>query len=407
MSQAWVAANMAAFLPPELVSILDSLDGIVSAAKIPLNLVNTALNTAKVIAQTMSLLNPINFLGALADLVQQFKDEFFASGIYVCDMWAYPLYQMRPLDYGPDNTYGNINLRGSKFSESFFRDLYSSFTDEGDHNRPITTGACALLVLVSAVGSIQDLTINPGEDNIGDTFSGFSRYISRAGYSVGDAQFDYYWGQTLKAANTWDYTTSNRVKRIQTAIRMYKQLEPEERSAILTPVNPITGVSFYTDGSIPEWKDIEEVVRSVEYRYTTSRYPDWSRATIRDINPQLVDLFDSVIDPILDLLRSGSTMTDGIIALISAIQGKLKQLTEILDTIDRIILEMELLLTNTGMYGLFVTAQTGVGRLLQELNNTTNPPLNGGYGFYSGIALLATGPSFEPFKAFFSAIANS
>lgn len=405
MSQTWVNADMSAMLPAGTMDLLNSLEATVNTAKIPLEFVNNILNISKSIAKGMTLLDPINFLGTLASLVQQFKDDLFASGIYVCDMWGYPLKQLRPVAYGPDCTYNNINLRGGLFSETFLRDLYNSFDDEEDYNRPRFTGAAGMIVLVTAAGSISDININPTENNMCSSFPGFSRYIGRAGYSVGDAEFDYWWGKAIESANKFEYDKSLRVKRIQKAVRYFKQLEPEERSAVLTPVNPLTGIAFYTDGQLPEWDQIEEVVRSVESMYASSRYPDWSRATMRDVNPQLVDLFNEIIDPILDMLQSGSTINDSLVALISAIQGKIKRLVEIVDTIDGIIEEMEKILETTGVHALFVTTQNGVVGLKQELNNIQNSPFTG-YGFYSGTAMVASGPSFEPFKAFFGAIAG-
>jgi len=408
----WVSANLAMLLPPGTQTILDTIDSLLSVVKAPLDLMVTILDTAKNLVLAFSL---FDFIPELRGLIEDFKAKILGSGFFVCPMWDYPVRQLTravnsPNYVGPDDTFGMIDKSGHEFKTSFLKDLLSSFDDERDPNRPQFTGPCAMLVLVRAARTPEQLGISSGEDNLGDAWGGLGSALGEASKAVRTIRFRAALAMIKEAAQhqSKDYV-QGRVERAERAIQLLSFMSDDELDAVPYPENEETGGMFFDDIEDPselDWSaDCVPVLESLEAQYQPSAYPDWSRITLRDINPNLVSLVDYVFDPIIDLLQSGITLKQKLIDLIDAIKSKIEYLQSIIDSIQVIIDEIERLLNATGFHALYVTSSIGTVDLRIQAVDAEGPSIEGPF-FYAGMTLLAGSDAKVIFDTLFAAVGS-
>lgn len=405
----WVSANLKMLLPPGTQAILDTIDTILTIVKTPLDLIVSILNTAKSLVLAFNL---FDFIGALRSMIEDFKNKIIGSGFFVCLMWDYPVRQLTggvatSSDIGPDNTFGMVTMTGHEFKESFVKDLLASFDDDKDPYRPVFTGSCAMLVLVRAASTPEQLGVSSGEDNCGDAWGGLGHTIGEAGKSVRTIRMRAALAVLKEAAQAQSAETCQvRVERAEQALQMFSFMSDDEIDAISFPENEETGEMFF-DGVEPnelDWEaDCVPVLESIEGQFTPSAYPDWSRITLRDINPDLVRIVDYVFDPIIDLLQGGFTLKQKLIDLIDAIKSKVEYLQDLIDSIDVILEEIDRLLSATGFHAIYISSSKGIDDLKIQLKNATGPAFTGKF-FYAGMALLAGSDAKVIFDTLFAAV---
>lgn len=405
----WVSANLKMLLPPGTQEILDTIDTILTIVKTPLDLIIAILDTAKNLVLAFSL---FDFIAALRSMIEDFKNKILGSGFFVCLMWDYPVRQLTGgvqthTNSGPDNTFGFLALEGHEFKESFLKDLLASFSDDKDPYRPVFTGSCAMLVLVRAGSTPEMVGIHAGEDNSGDAWGGLGASIGEAAKSVRTIRMRAALAILKEAAQAQSSDkVSVRVERAEAAIQRFSFMSDDEIDAIAIPDDETTGDMYYdnVDPTKLDWEeDCVPVLESIEGQFTPSAYPDWSRITLRDINPELVHIVDYVFDPIIDLLQSGFTLKQKIIDLIDAIKSKVEYLENLIESIQTILEEIDRLLSATGFHALYVTSSKGISDLRYQAEHATGPSIEGPF-FYAGMALLAGSDAKVIFDTLFAAV---
>lgn len=404
----WVSANLASLLPSEVSTILSTIKTLTSVVSTPLQAVSTILSTAKALIVSLPVLD---LTAALKTLIESFKDNVLGTGFYLCEMWDYPVRQItQTSDHGPNNTYGNdLNYDGGEFNKTFLYDLLASFEDMADPNRPKFTTKSAMLVLVAAAGTIDALDLSTEDGNIGQAFRGLEQSISNAARGLNEQRWKGAWNKIRQVAEKQPSNkVASRIDRMQNVFKLFSYLPRAELDVIPIPFSSEYGSSFFefVDVEDIDWEtDIVPILETIEIQYEISEYPDWSKATLKEVYPELANIVDAIFDPILDLLVSGATIKDKIIALITAIQNKLNELQRIIDYIDKIIEDLDNILKTTGLHAIFVTSSTGVSGIKTKMLAATNSPF-ASKGFFSGIAILVGGgpADVSAFEAVFSGV---
>jgi hypothetical protein len=406
----WVEANLTDLFPVD--SIVTTLRTVLDVVRAPLLLVKIPLQTAATILIALDSIFPP--FQALIDEIEEFKNDLLSTGLYMLDMWAYPVKQLQRTSFGPEITVANLELNGQDFSESFLADVISSFDDEADNQRPLFNGDVAMFIIVAGTGSLPNFQISVEEDNYGDGFSGLQDQIGGAGKAIKNVLWRYAWVQMARLANLQQNlegeatsVVQTRVERVKRAERLYSQMDTEQVDALPVPVNTETGESFFTDSSLEllSWEDdVLPIIESVEERFLSPTYPDWQNVTMRDIHPQIVEVVDAIFDPVIELLRIPGNIIKQLLKIVAAIQEKIDQLEKLIDEIDRILEEVEQFLKMAGFAAIFVNSTEGTEGLKQKLLAAGNVPFEEGPGFFSGMALLAGGPPLSAFRLLFTPI---
>jgi len=408
----WVSANMSGFLPPGTNEIISAIEALLPLVKVPLETVATVLNASKALLVSA---NSFDYLGTLVSLIDNYKNSFLTSGIYVCHMWDYPIRQLKQSSvagipssnsrFGPNQTIDNINLRGNVFEESFLADFDGSFDDYRDPDAPRFNNDVAMLLLVTSAPSIDLLGANTQEDSLADAFAGFQETVGAAAKQIRRIRATAMLAKLkLTAQNQPANKVSVRVDRIELAIHSLGSLSDDDLASIAFPQDQ-TG-SFFEDKSFDtiDWKsEVLPVIQSIESKYFPRTYPDWGRITLGNINPSLTQLVDSVFDPVLDLFKSGNNMQDSIVLLIDSINQKIKALEDIIEQTSVIQEEIDRLLRVTGYHAIYITTSKGTNDLRKQLREATNVPFSGN-NFYSGMALVAGSDTKVVFDALFSVV---
>lgn len=393
----WVSANMAAFLPDGTTDIFASINDLTSVITPPLELVQSALEAAKIF---LIGLDPFDWLGALAATIEDFKNAFLASGIYVCQMWDYPVRQIHQevpgravgeVAYGPDNTIGTFNISaGHIFEESFLQDLNDSFDDRLDPNAPRFRSNVSMLVLVTGTPGINDIRISTEEDSLIDAFQGLAGVIGGAARNIRALRLKNMLARIKSTAQAQEPSkVSVRVNRIERSIHLVGLLSDQEIDAIEYPEDD-TGAYFEgRDLNTLDWiSEVIPILEAVESQFLSSKYPDWNKLSLVNLHPDIQNIIDAVFDPVIDLLQSGSSITNATVAMINAISDKITELEELIERISDIQEEIDRLLNVTGLHALYISTSQGIPDLQDKLLNATDVPFTGN-NFYAGMALLA------------------
>jgi len=402
----WVSANLANLLPGSVDAIFDSIRALTSTVSVPLTAVKTIMNKYKL---ALSSLPAFDFVSIARGLVEDFKEDLIGSGYYVLDMWDYPVKQLQPATFGFDQTYSNADMSGHLFSESFQQDLINSFDDTKDVSRPQFSGNVAMLVIVVARGTLDDMGVDTEEDHIGEAWKGFDTAIHGAARAIEEIRWKASFGLIRSAAEVQESEkVATRVARAQRAFRLLTYMTQEELDLLPKPLNPETGEAFFegmTASDIDWEEDIVPILEAVESNFEPYSYPDWQSSTLYDVYPELADLVNTIFDPVIELLESGGTIVQSIIDLIDAITAKLNELQRIIDDIDVFLEQIEDLLSATGFHAVFISSSSGVEGLKTELENATDFPFSG-KGFYAGMSILVGSDAVAPFTALFQPVVS-
>lgn len=405
----WVSASLSDLLPSEIETVFTAIKALTSTVSTPLQAVSSLLSVAKNLLVSLPL---FDFLGAVEASVESIRANFLGAGYYLLDMWDYPAKQLEPVSYGPNNTIKEVRLKGDLFKNSFQNDLLDSFDDLHDMSRPQFTGNCAALILVVARGTLDDLNIMPEEDHIGYAWRGLKDAVHNAGKKVRDIRTRAMIAKIRLAAESQPSDkVAIRVERVQRVFNLYTHMTQEEKDLIPIPMDSETGESFFEgkEGEEIDWvEDVEPILETVEAYFEPYEYPDWQRITLNEAFPDLVVIFDTIFDSILDLLESGATIKEAIVNLIAAIQAKLDELQRIIDLIDTIIEQLDIILEATGFHALFLTTTQGIDDLKDQIEKATSFPFSG-KGYYAGMTLLVGGDTADvsAFQSLFGPIAGS
>lgn len=401
----WVTARLSDLLPSEVQSALDLIDSLLGVISVPLSATSDLLSAAETFLLGLPIINPVELLRLAAESI---KEQFLASGLYVCNMWDYPTRQLVHTTTGPNATFGRYSTRGTDFRGTFIRDLSLSFDDQNDFNRPQFTGTVAMLVLVVGEASLENLGISMEEDNFGEGFSGIRHDIGAAAAELVRKRWQSVFFKLRQAAeNQEEGFVTTRYEKVEYAHRLFNQLEQEQIDAIPAPFNANTGEGFYEDTIATDisWEDSLELIDTIEGQFEPPVYPNWDRKALVDLHPDLVSIVDSIFDPVIDLLEVGSTIKDAIISMIRAIKLKLDELQSLIDRIDEVLEKILNLLNMTGFSALYVSSNSGVTDLRTKLLQAENVPFDGN-GFYSGMAILAGAANASIFKTLFAPVGS-
>jgi hypothetical protein len=402
----WVSANLSKLLPGAVDTIFTAIKALTTTVSVPLKAVQSALNVASAF---LTSLDPLDFLTTVRSLINSFKNNLIGSGYYLLDMWDYPIKQLQPSTFGPENTVDALRLTGDSFQSSFQQDLLDSFDDADDTNRPQFTGSVVIMILVSAKGTLDDLGIIPEEDHLGFAWKGLDAPINQAGQAVQELRWRASFSRMRAAAEVQSVNkVATRVERVQRVSHLFSFMSREEIDLLPVPMDPETGESFFEDleASDLDWEeDVVPILETVEAHFESHEYPDWERATLYEVYPDLQVIVDTVFDAVLDLLETGGTILQAIKDLVNAIKAKLDELDRLIALIDELEEQLEALLNATGLHVLFVTSENGVTDLKTKIQSATNIPFTGN-GFYAGMAVLVGGPQASLFNTLFGPIAT-
>ena len=414
----WKTASLADVLPDGTSDIITSIQSLLTIVTTPLDLVSSTLTAASTFLTNFPL---FDLMKTLRESLEKYKTDFTLTGMYLCPMLDYPLKQLQskasfgaeidPVtgelkyqsEFSPEIDYTKLAFNGQTFNSSFVADLANSFDDLYDTKRPMFKGDVAMLVIVMGGSTINNLDLDLGENNIGNVFGGLSATTGnmiaqmerlRKMHDLGVAR------EVAEKSSKDVGIVATRVRRVVKAKQVLGQLDNSVFGGINVPFDIAAG-HYHFDNVNPtelDWEvDIVPVLETVEEQITLSQYPDWSKFSMREFLPEIVEIVDLIFDPIIDMLKSGENFLQQILDLIATIKAKIKRLQDIIYQIDNILNKFDIILNSIGFHALYLTASNGVDELKTKLENAGSVPFTG-TGFYSGFSLLTGGPQVTAFK---------
>lgn len=380
----WKTADLSGFLPDEMDPLISSAQSVATTTAAILSSIQDLLEAAKVFLVGLPI---FDWLGTLAQEIEDFKNNFLATGIRGTLLWDYPLKQ-----------FFRSGLAGEDFRSSFVQDLANSFDDTADPERPQTTGNISMIVLVGGSESIPNLL--PLFEDIKDAFSWWQElatsFFALRRNNVTEqvkAVEDLLQDESLFAGTS--LSTTLQTQKLQELRRERRKLQQVPLTEDFSDFIPTADLS-----------SIDAFINEVKERTVFSTYPDWQEVSLRTIVPGLVDVFDEVFDPLINALRAGRDIRDTIDSLINTIQVKIGQLEAIVASINEVLSQLDTLIATVGLSALFIQSTDGVEDLKDQLVNATNPPFTD-RGFYFGAAFSAQGGDLPPFETLFQPISGS
>lgn len=380
----WQSANVSAFLPESLSTLVDTASTTASTVSGVLNAIGIAIEA---ISSILIGLPSFDFAGALILAVNQFKEDFLGTGFYACNMWDYPLQQ-----------FYKSGVSGESFVDSFEADLVGSFDDPGDPNVPSFNGSTAALVLVggvSGLGPVAELV-----NQFANAFSWWTE-IRECALQLSRVVKESEVLDALAAVKdgriTNDEHPSRRTLLVQQLQNSLDQMRRDLSEEVVDELDTPTSSS-----SLGE---IENFINAVSTLNTPSVYPDWQQISLRTIAPPLVDVVDQVFEPLIQALQTGRNIVAALESFITALDEKISALESVVANIELYLSQLEALLSATGLYALYVSSDSGMTGLASEINGASNKPFAGlDSGFYSGVTIVAGGANLAPFNNLFAPI---
>lgn len=386
----WQTANTAAFIPPELTTLVSTADGIASSAATVLGTIQAAID---LLSNIVIGIPPFDWLAGLDTLVEDFKNDFFSTGIFALNMWDYPIFQI--------NSIGAVT--GQSFASSFEADVIAAFGDEDDPNRPaFTTDASALLLVAGAADPGTSLTALQAVrdafswwDEIAQTADQLNRInVETQVKGVEDA---------IQQGNIVFDTNPSKQTAFLFALRRAMQDAKDlvSTSAFETNIEPIAP----NTASTPQ--EILNFINAVEAEVRNPPYPNFQEISLRTIVPALQETFDRALDPLVATLATGRSITDTIDAFVAALQQKIDSLNNIVNSINTILSQLDNLISLTTLDALFVSTSSGLTGLTSEISAAGNKPLGGELGYYTGVVLVGGGAGLTAFNNLFGPIGGA
>lgn len=381
----WKSADVSAFIPPELSSLISLAQSTTAYVAATLEALQAVISTIPTLP-----ISGFDFASVLILAVEKFKADFLGTGFYACNMWDYPLRQLARSGSG-----------GELFSEFEF-DLRSSFTDPADPNVPPFSSDAAMIILVAGA---------PGLPAITSVMEGLAAAFSWWGELQGAYEEVRRRNSVASIEEIEAKIKSGEIKvnvhpsvQTQTLLQIVKLkiaallLTPDEVADKIDPVPSVTD----------SLKEILSWIEDANEKTSPSEYPDWQEISLRIIVPPLPDIVDQVFEPLIDALRSGRDIVKTLEEFIAALELKINQLDSTIDRINSYLAMLDGLISATGIYALYVTTDNGVDGLRHEISTATDRPFEDvGTAFFSGVAIVAGGPSLTPFKNLFGPIGGA
>ncbi len=389
----WTESKFENILPPDFQDLLDLTQSTTGTVVAILGTLQVAMEA---IQDFIGGPPPTDLASALADAIDDFRNDFLGTGFFAANMWDYPLRQFFRSGSG-----------GEPFLTSFVDDLAKAFTDTSDPNRPPFSTSAAMIVLV--IGSDEGIEgLKQIFENIRvafswwrevqEIFTAFDKASENETFKVVEAQLRN--GEIAAAAATAADKTKE-VQRFKQSVQDFRDFFGQDELDNELDSPPATGATT---------KDIQDFNESVETSASvkSSLYPDFQQFSLRTFVPPLVDVVDAVFDPIIANLRRGRNIVQTVEDYIETLDAKITLLVETAELIDEFVQQLDDLLALT-MAAVFITATTnGVLELRDELLVADNPPFQGfDNGLYSGIAIVAGGPSLNAFVNLFEPIGGT
>lgn len=374
---------MSGFLPPELSALTSSASTVATGASTVLQAIAAAVDIAK---NFLTEFPAFDFLSGFDTEVDNFKNDFLATGLYGSLLWDYPLVQLLRSGSG-----------GEPFSQ-FSSDLASSLLDSQDPNVPPFTSSAAMFVLVGGFPGI------PGAlELLKATAAGFSWWeeLSESVDALQKKSDDEQLREVQEAIFQGSIKFSDNPS-IQTQRGLtFKQARKNARELLSSDV--VDGLTKPTVNSNPQ--EVLDFVNAVNAQIASSSYPDWQQISLRTIVPPLVDVADQALDPIVQALAAGRGAVSNAEALSANLSAKVNAINTAVAQITQFINLLDQLLALTGLYALFISTNNGVEDLATQLQAAEDAPFDDLNAFYFGTAFVAGGPSVAPFTNLFSTIA--
>lgn len=381
----WQSADMSAFVPSELTSLINTAQTSASSASVIMDTIKAAVELAK---NFLVALPPFDFASALVSEIEQFKTDFGATGIYMLNMWDYPLVQFNRGGVGED------------FEQSFETDVTEAFFDTRDPNVPPFNNDVAALILVGSAESIS-LVVDLLRVQK-DSFTWWSE-IESIYNRLTRVDMEVKVKETQDAVKRGDIKISKnpseqtiQLLALNQALQQAKDdIEQDAFETNIQPFVPTSSSSAF---------QIQQYVEKVSAEVANAPYPNFEQTSLRTIIPALQELFDRAFEPLAAALATGRSIIDTIDAFIETLELKISALDGIVTTINNILDQLDNLLSNTTLSALFVESSNGMQGLADEIQNAgSKPPA----GFYSGIVVIAGGPNVTAFKNLFGPIGGA
>lgn len=386
----WQTANTGAFIPPALDTLIDSAGSVASSASSVLATIQAAIDLLK---NFVIGVPAFDWLGSLAQEIEDFKTDFLATGMFSLNMWDYPIFQFR----------NRGAVSGESFSSSFEADVIAALADTSDPNRPDFTSDAAALLLVGAVsetGAALTLLRSVRDaftwwQEIAETADQLSRINVES--QVREVEEAIKRGDIVFSTNPSEQT----IQLLALQVALQEAKDNISSDAFETNIEP----SVPTTSSTPQ--QIQQFISTVNQQVENPPYPNFQQISLRTIIPGLQEAFDRALDPLVAALASGKSIVDTIESFVAALQEKIDGLDAIVTTINDILAQLDGVLNLTGLNALFVTTSDGVDGLADEIQNAGSKPLEGSTGYYTGLVLVSGGPNVTAFETLFGPIGGS
>lgn len=388
----WEDANLAAFVPSELTSVITAAGTTASAASGVINVIRGAIEAAKIF---LIAFPPFDFLGALATQVEQFKEDFLASGLQALVLWDYPVTQFNRLG-------GAGSIAGEEFVVSFEQDVINAFNDELDPNRPPVSGQIGALLLVGAVPGLSGMLTLAQE--VEGAFSWWDE-ISKVVDQLRRVDVESRVREVEDAIKNGDIKVDKNPSRatiflltLATAMQEAKNfIEPEAFETNIEPLTPSASSTL---------QEIQQFIDAIDEEVANAPYPNFESISLRKIIPQLQQALDEGLDPLIATLATGRSIVDVVDSLLDAIDAKIAILDNIVSIIDDILSQLDALLALTGLNALFVEGNS-ISDITSQIQAAGNKPLGGTTeAFYTGLVVVGSGANFTAFRNLFAPIAG-
>ena len=383
----WKTAKLGAIVPDQLSGVIDSVKTVAGTVSSILGVVSGVLGTAKNFLVTLPTLDAASALLASAEA---FKNDFGATGIYMLNLWDYPLHQIRRNEgYGED------------FSLAFETDVGNSFFNKRDPNRPQFEGGVSALILVCAADSVSILSnllrIQKTAFSWWREVESVHDRLQRISMEIDvKATKDAIKKGQIKLGKSPSEVTTQLIA-LNVALQQSKSILSKDQLEVVKPFTP-------TVKSTPS--QIQQYISKVTEQAATIPYPSFEVTSLKTIVPPIPDVIDGVIMPMAASIAAGKSIVDTVTALIQTIELKVEALNSIVKKIDAILGQLDALIENSGLSAVYVESSEGMKGLVKEIKATTNKPLGKSSGFYSGIVLVSGGTGISVFRNLFATVAG-
>lgn len=392
----WKSANLAATIPASFTALTATASASVSAMSAVLGPLADAISAISAVVVDIP---PFDAAAALSAAIDVFIEDFRKTGLYYL-----PLFDAGLEDYlniranfptPDDGPVPEVNLPGFTFhTETFQRagQQDKSFSDRFSSN---FFGRYA--ESVTSVDSTDPTlrVVNPSIPSTGGAIDRFRLRIAASFDDRGDQNKPTFQtpvaGIVLMAAMP---TMADYYNLMTEMADVWLNLR-EWRAAATQAERIINRAGWTNPVNVPG------------FRYSIP--PDWTNISFEKVFPYVWQGIDAFMKPMADAMRAGAGIGKSIEFMGTLLAEKVSSLSTQLDGFSALLASLDSVLSATGLYALYITADSGVSGFVQTLNTTPLPPeleeLNRQDAIVGGMVLLGGSSLLVPIEAFFGGLA--